>query len=87
MQNARIYRAFISYSHRDSTFAAWLHRALETYRLPAGLGGDETHDRALGAVFRDRSELSAGSDLSGSIREALDRSEYLVVICSTASRG
>jgi tetratricopeptide (TPR) repeat protein len=41
----------------------------------------------LGAVFRDRSELSAGSDLSGSIREALDRSEYLVVICSTASRG
>lgn len=87
MQNARIYRAFISYSHRDSAFAAWLHRALETYRLPAGLGGDETRGRALGAVFRDRSELSAGSDLSGSIREALDRSEYLVVICSTASRG
>lgn len=87
MESARIYRAFISYSHSDSAFAAWLHRALETYRLPPGLGGSEARGRALGAVFRDRSELSAGSDLSGSIREALDRSEYLVVICSTASRG
>lgn len=87
MESARIYRAFISYSHSDSALAAWLHRALETYRLPGGLGGQEARGRALGAVFRDRSELSAGSDLSGSIREALDRSEYLVVICSAASRG
>ena len=25
------YRAFISYSHRDSGWADWLHRALESY--------------------------------------------------------
>lgn len=87
MESGRIYRGFISYSHSDSAFAAWLHRALETYRLPAGLAGEETRGRALGAIFRDRSELSAGSDLSGSIREALDRSDYLVVICSAASRA
>ena len=28
------YRAFISYSHRDRAVTAWLHRALEGYRLP-----------------------------------------------------
>jgi tetratricopeptide (TPR) repeat protein len=87
MESDPTYRAFISYSHSDSAVAAWLHKALETYRLPAGLGGSATAGRALGAVFRDRTELSAGSNLSQAIREALDRSEYLVVVCSAASRG
>ena len=33
------YSAFISYSHADTAVARWLHRALETYRLPKGLVG------------------------------------------------
>ena len=28
------YRAFISYSHSDEKWARWLHRGLETYRMP-----------------------------------------------------
>ena len=28
------YKAFISYSHDDEQTARWLHRRLETYRLP-----------------------------------------------------
>ena len=36
------YKAFISYSHSDEEWAKWLHRALETYRVPKHLVGRET---------------------------------------------
>ncbi len=31
------YKAFISYSHQDKKWGDWLHRSLETYRVPKGL--------------------------------------------------
>ncbi|HWU15145.1 MAG TPA: toll/interleukin-1 receptor domain-containing protein, partial [Caulobacter sp.] len=81
------YRAFISYSHQDRKAAEWLHRALETYRAPRRLttigGGAAT--RRLTPIFRDRDELSASPDLGGVIRDALDRSDALIVLCSPAS--
>jgi tetratricopeptide (TPR) repeat protein len=83
------YRAFISYSHRDRKAAEWLHRALETYRAPRRLtttaGG--LSRRRLTPIFRDRDELSASSDLGEVIRDALDRSDALIVLCSPASAG
>ena len=36
------YRAFISYSHADEKWAGWLHRSLETHRLPKVLVGQPT---------------------------------------------
>jgi tetratricopeptide (TPR) repeat protein len=36
-------------------------------------------------VFRDRSELAADSDLSARISEALDSSEFLIVVCSPSA--
>ena len=36
------YRAFISYSHSDERWAGWLHRALESYRVPRRLVGTVT---------------------------------------------
>jgi hypothetical protein len=33
------YWAFISYSHQDKSWGRWLHRALETYRVPQRLVG------------------------------------------------
>jgi len=36
------YRAFISYSHRDTPWARWLHNALERYRIDRDLIGRET---------------------------------------------
>lgn len=81
------YRAFISYSHQDRKAAEWLHRALETYRAPRRLtttaGAAAT--RRLTPIFRDRDELSASPDLGGVIRDALDRSDSLIVLCSPAS--
>lgn len=78
------YAAFISYRQLepDRAFAIRLHRALETYVVPKGLGGG----RHLGRVFRDADELAASSDLGSTIREALDRSDWLVVVCSPRSR-
>src|SRR5215471_14241860 len=56
------YRAFISYSHQDRAWADWLHRALETYRVPRRLVGRRTEigiiPKRIAPVFRDREELA-----------------------------
>jgi tetratricopeptide (TPR) repeat protein len=81
-----LYKAFISYSHSDERWAKWLQRSLERYRVPRRLVGKQgdhgTIPRRLRPVFRDREDLSSASDLSGRIKQELDRSEFLVVICS-----
>lgn len=83
------YKAFISYSHADEPWAKWLHRSLESYRVPKKLvGTDVAHGKVPGRirpVFRDRDDLSSASDLSQSVTQALAESENLVVICSPAS--
>lgn len=80
------YRAFISYSHADQAWARRLHRSLETYRVPAHLVGQATSKgpvpRRLSPIFRDRDDLPASGDLSASVRDALSRSDTLIVICS-----
>ena len=72
------YKAFISYSHRDTRWAEWLLHALETYRLP------DSRTRGVGRVFRDRDEAGAG-DLRDEIQRALAVSENLIVIASPNS--
>ncbi|MDE2437119.1 MAG: toll/interleukin-1 receptor domain-containing protein, partial [Sphingomonadales bacterium] len=79
------YRAFISYSHADATFARWLHRRLERYSLPPAQGAEETG--RLSPVFLDRAELAAGPDLSSQVREALGGSGALIVVASPAARA
>ena len=83
------YRAFLSYSHADKSWADWLHRALETYRVPSRLVGTQTArgtvPRRLNPIFRDREELASATDLGRTVNEALARSESLIVICSPAS--
>lgn len=83
------YRAFLSYSHADKSWADWLHKALETYRVPSRLVGTQTANgvipRRLQPIFRDREELASATDLGHKVNEALARSENLIVICSPAS--
>ena len=82
------YRAFISYSHRDKSCANWLHRVIETYRVPVNLVGTETAvgpvPRRVAPIFRDRDELSASGDLGNALIAALTDSMFLIVICSPA---
>ena len=80
------YSAFISYSHRDRRIADWVHRRLETYRVPPALRGrlgalGEIGTR-LPPVFKDREELASSADLAESVRAALNEASALVVICS-----
>ncbi len=83
------YRAFISYSHQDKSWADWLHKALETYRVPSRLVGSETAagiiPRRLAPIFRDRDELASATDLGRKVNEALARSANLIVVCSPHS--
>ncbi|RZA21418.1 MAG: toll/interleukin-1 receptor domain-containing protein [Lysobacteraceae bacterium] len=80
------YHAFISYSHADARWAAWLHRNLESYRLPSRLrGGQGDHGplpERLSPIFRDREDLSSSGHLGPQIQQALVASEALVVVCS-----
>jgi eukaryotic-like serine/threonine-protein kinase len=83
------YWAFVSYSHADKRWGDWLHRALETYRVPKRLVGKNgifgPVPRRLYPIFRDREELSASSSLGTNIQRALQQSRSLIVICSPRS--
>lgn len=80
------YAAFISYNHRDRKAANWLHRALETYRIPGRLRGRDSAFGPLGSrlppIFQDREELAASADLAESVRAALAQTHALIVVCS-----
>jgi tetratricopeptide (TPR) repeat protein len=80
------YRAFLSYSHRDTAWGKWLHRALEGYRIDKDLVGRETRvgsvPRTLRPIFRDREDFSAGHSLAEQTIAALEASKFLIVICS-----
>ena len=79
------FRAFISYSQRDKAFASRLHRALESYRVPAGIAADLGPKRTLGRFFRDDDEMGASLSLGAALDGALDDAENLIVICTPAS--
>ena len=80
------YRAFISYSHKDELWASWLHKALETFKVPKYLVGETTAmgtvPERLGKVFRDREELSSSNSLGTELTQALEDSACQIVICS-----
>jgi len=89
VNNKYKYKAYISYLHRDSSWASWLLRVLESYRVPRKLVGTRTSagevPSRIRPVFRDRDDLSSASDLGDTVKQALIDSENLIVICSPNS--
>lgn len=83
------YKAFISYSHKDEAFAKWLHKQIENWKVPTdistrdGLWG--TVPNNLRPVFRDRDDFSGGHSLKQATLDALQASDFLVVVCSPNS--
>ena len=79
----------MSYCHADESWAVWLHKSLESYRVPkrlvgsAGLHGPVP--AKLSPIFRDRDELSSAGDLSSKIKDALSDSETLLLVCSPSA--
>ncbi len=80
------YSAFISYSHKDEKWASWLHKALETFKVPKYLVGETTPmgtvPERMAKVFRDREELSSSHSLGTELTQALEDSACQIVICS-----
>ncbi len=79
------YNAFISYRHSDldSEIAAGIHKRLEAFSLPRNLRDrfpKEMHK--IKRVFRDTEELPLADNLSDPINEALQNSDWLIVVCS-----
>ena len=78
------YQAFISYAHSDEAVAKRVHKALETYAIPQNL---KTKGQKLSPIFRDVTELTAHHSLSEKIRDAVQNSRFLIVLCSPASKN
>lgn len=83
------YKAFISYSWADAKWGKWLQHAIETYRTPRALvGEDKGHGPVparLHPLFKDREEEAAGASIGAAVEAALADSEFLIVICSPHS--
>lgn len=82
------YDAFISYRHCpfDSCVAAKLHKKLEHYHIPRIIR-QLTGRKKISRIFRDKEELPLSSNLTQKIYDALDHSEYLILICSPESKA
>ncbi len=77
-----MYDVFISYSRKDSAFAALLEQALEAFNPPKDLNVPQ---RAL-EVFRDQQDFT-GVEYSRALDRHLDASANLIVLCSPNSRA
>ena len=78
----RSYIAFISYRHLplEMATAKKLHKRIERFVIPRELRRDG--EKKLGLVFRDQDELPISSNLGENITQALDNSQFLIVICT-----
>ena len=77
------YNAFISYKHAplDTKVAEHVQRNLEHFHIPHALR-KKTGRKKIERVFRDKDELPITSDLTDTISNALEKADYLIVICS-----
>ena len=83
------YRAFLSYSHRDTAAAKRLHGRLEGFRIDKDPVGRETPmgpiPKHLRPIFRDRHDFDAGGTLAAQTIAALDSSAALILVASPAA--
>jgi hypothetical protein len=83
------YRAFLSYSHRDTATAKRLHGRLEGFRIDKDLVGRETPmgpiPKHLRPIFRDRHDFDVGGTLGAQTVAALDSSAALILVASPAA--
>ncbi|MEE8575037.1 MAG: toll/interleukin-1 receptor domain-containing protein [Thermodesulfobacteriota bacterium] len=75
MATEKTYKAFISYKHHISTtFAEKFELHLKRYaKEPLSLPT---------RIFRDEQHLKVGTDLTKSIRDALEESEFFILLAS-----
>jgi len=84
-----MYYAFISYSRKNSSAASYLHKGFERFKVPVQkveatyLPPDKKYMRP---IFRDKRDLEVSDqNFTGDIKNAIENSRYLVVLCSPQS--
>lgn len=82
MEREFIYDAFISYRHTklDRAVADKLQKQLERYVPPSSVTGGKAAKKL--RIFRDETELPTSSNLNDDIKTALEKSRFLIVLCS-----
>ena len=77
------YNAFISYKHAplDIKVAEHVQKNLEHFHIPGKIQ-KKTGKKRIERIFRDKDELPITSDLTDTISNALEKADYLIVICS-----
>lgn len=76
------YSAFISYNHADKKAARRLHRELERVRFK---DTNSAERRSLFPVFIDGQEMLGGNDLDDELKISLEKSKFLIVVCTSNS--
>ena len=91
MEKEYKYTAFISYNSKDNCKAKWLQQRLECYSLPSVIANEKgevlrSSDKKTKKfrIFRYVTDLVA-QNLDDGLRQELDQSKYLIVICSPNS--
>lgn len=83
-QQPKLY-AFISYSHKDVKVAKWLQKNLEAFRLPSQIYNEiDARSRYLRPILLDQTDFNTGI-LTDVIRQHLEESKFLIIICSKRS--
>ena len=85
------YSAFISYNSHDDKWAKWLQKRLENYNMPSVVANEKGEtiksysksEKKL-KIFRYVTDLVA-QNLNDGLKEELDKSQHLIVICSPNS--
>ena len=79
------YFAFISYNSKDTNWGKRVQRKLEHYRMPATLCNERGWNRTpLRPIFFAPTDIQPGG-LSDELKERLEASRNLIVICSPNS--
>ena len=83
-----IYSAFISYKHDpDAAFAAAIQEQIEHFYVPKSFrNAPLSEGKRLKRVFRDSTEFAGNFNLEESIKEALSKSAFLIVIISEETK-
>ncbi len=76
------YYAFISYKREDKKWAEWLQKKLDNYSIPSSIGrANPSLPKKLFPIFKDTTDILP-NPLEQEIKNNLERSKYLIVICS-----
>ena len=86
MKEEYTYYAFVSYRSSDEKWAKWLQEKIEGYRLPTTIQHENSDlpKSRLRPCFRYHTDIQP-NELKTELRNKLEQSKYLLVICSPRS--